>query len=324
MVIVAIAGGTGGVGRTVLDAIMEAGQHQAIVLSRTAAAATATDGARRLAVDYSDIEQIKHILQENNVEVVVSALLLADEIASKSQINLIRAAAQSGTVTKFIPSEYYIDFHAPIPGSDLFTDFNLEAEAELSRHPQLTWTLIRAGIFLDSLTAPHNPLKTYIDPFWVFVDIDPEQCVFPGDGSYPLVLTHSIDLGAYIERLIGLPSKDWPRESLVASNRLQVKDLETLIKKATGKQPNIGTPFPPQKAYFQLLIQMAGKDFHVTYDPVKSIREGHITPLPSNQPVFDDPDKGELFRQVERQVVLSMLSHAHELPGKDLAEIFPE
>ena len=58
---------------------------------------------------------MKHIFQENNVEVVVSALLLVDEGVARSQINLIRAAAQSGTVTKFIPSEYYIDFHAPIP-----------------------------------------------------------------------------------------------------------------------------------------------------------------------------------------------------------------
>jgi hypothetical protein len=46
---------------------------------------------------------------------VISALLLADEEVAQAQINLIRAAAQSGTVTKFIPSEYYIDFHAPIP-----------------------------------------------------------------------------------------------------------------------------------------------------------------------------------------------------------------
>lgn len=107
------------------------------------------------------------------------------------------------------------------------------------RHPQLTWTLIRAGIFLDSTTAPHNPKKTYITPFWVFVDMDYERCVFPGDGSQPLVLTHSTDLAAYIENFVGLPSKDWPRESLVASNKLQVKDLEPLVKKNIGDQPNI-------------------------------------------------------------------------------------
>lgn len=83
---------------------------------------------------------------------------------------------------------------------------------------------------------PHNSKKTYISPFWVFVDIDHEQCVFPDDGSQPLVLTHSTDLAAYVERLVGLPSKDWPRESLIASNKLQVKDLEPLVKKVTGKK----------------------------------------------------------------------------------------
>ena len=123
-------------------------------------------------------------------------------------------------------------------GSDLFTNFQLEAEAELSRHPQLAWTLIRVGIFLDHLTMPHNSKKTYISPYWVFVDIDHEQCVFPGDGSQPLVLTHSTDLAAYIERLVGLPSKDWPRESLIASNKLRVKDLEPLVKKISGEQHN--------------------------------------------------------------------------------------
>ncbi|KAF2965337.1 hypothetical protein GQX73_g8240 [Xylaria multiplex] len=300
MVVVAVAGGTGGVGRTVLDAIAKSGEHQAIVLSRTVAGATATHDSKHFAVDYHNIQQIKHILQENNVEVVVSALLLSDDGVAQSQINLIKAAAQSGTVTKFIPSEYYIDFHAPIPGNDLFTNFQLEAEAELSRHPQLTWTLIRAGIFLDHITMPHNPKTTYINPFWVFVDIDYEQCLFPNDGSQPLILTHSSDLAAYIERLIGLPAEDWPRECLVASNKLQVKDLGSLAKKVTGK------------------------DFKVTYVSVEAIHKGHITTLPSNQAVFNDPARSELFREVERQVMLSMLSYAHDLPGENLAEMFPD
>ncbi|KPM42090.1 hypothetical protein AK830_g4484 [Neonectria ditissima] len=300
MVVVAIAGGTGGVGRTVLDAIAKSGKHKAVILSRTAVLATAINEAKYVAVDYNNIEQMRAVFQANNVEAVVSALLLADEIAAQAQINLIRAAAQSGTVTKFIPSEYYIDFHAPIPGSDLFTNFQLEAEAELLRHPQLTWTLIRNGIFLDHLTMPHNPQTTYISPYWVFVDIDHEQCVFPHDGLQPLVLTHSADLAAYIECLIGLPAKDWPRESLVASNKLQVRDLGSLVKKITGK------------------------DFKITYDSVEAIHDGHVTALPSNQAVFQDSSKGELFREVKRQVMLSMLSNAHQLPGKNLAELFPE
>lgn len=35
MVIVAVAGGTGDVGRTILDAIVNSGNHRAFVLSRT-------------------------------------------------------------------------------------------------------------------------------------------------------------------------------------------------------------------------------------------------------------------------------------------------
>ncbi|USP76413.1 SwnN [Curvularia clavata] len=300
MVVVAVAGGTGGVGRSVLDAIAESGRHSAIVLSRTEAISTTTIKTKHFAVDYGSIDSIERIFQENNVEVVVSALLLTDQSASDSQINLIRAAARSSTVTKFIPSEYYIDFHSPIPGSDLFTKFQLEAEDELSRHQQLTWTLLRAGIFLDHLAMPYNPKKTYISPFWVFVDMDHEMCVFPDDGSQPVVLTHSTDLATYIERLVGLSANQWPRESVVASNRLQVKDLATLIKKVTGKE------------------------FNVIYDLVEDIHKGLITPLPSNQSVFNDPAKGELLHRVQMQVMLSMLSHAHNLPGKDLTELFPD
>lgn len=66
-----------------------------------------------------------------------------------------------------------------------------------------------------------------------------------------------------------------------------------------------------------------GKDFKVTYDSVEAIQKGRITPLPSNQAVFEEPAKGEMFREVELQVMLSILSNAHDLPGKDLAGIFP-
>lgn len=69
---------------------------------------------------------------------------------------------------------------------------------------------------------------------------------------------------------------------------------------------------------------MIGKDFKVTYDSVEAIHKGHITPLPSNQAVFEEPAKGEMFREVELQVMLSMLSNAHDLPGKNLAEVFPD
>ncbi|KAK0507164.1 hypothetical protein JMJ35_010202 [Cladonia borealis] len=57
---------------------------------------------------------------------------------------------------------------------------------------------------------------------------------------------------------------------------------------------------------------------------MEAIYKSHITPLPSNQAVFEEPAKGEMFREVELQLMLSMLSNAYDLPGKNLGEIFPD
>lgn len=67
-----------------------------------------------LVANYDDADDIESVLRGNSIDVVVSALVLLNTEAARSQINLIRGAAQSGTVTKFIPSEYHLNFHAPI------------------------------------------------------------------------------------------------------------------------------------------------------------------------------------------------------------------
>ena len=72
------------------------------------------------------------------------------------------------------------------------------------------------------------------------------------------------------------------------------------------------------------LTSLIGKGFQVTYDLEEAVREGRITSLPSNQAVLSDPVNGDFLRQVEHQIMLSMLSKAHVLPGTNLADLFPE
>ena len=167
----------------------------------------------------------------------MSALLLVDQQAAESQVHLIRGAALSGTVTKFIPSEFHLDFHAPVQGVDLFMKkFQLESERELERQQQLTWTLIRNGLFLDYLGTPFHPKAkpTELMHWCIFIDLENEVCVFPGDGTKVMTFTHSSDLAAYVDRLISLPAEDWPRHSLIKANRLQIKDLGGIVTKVTG------------------------------------------------------------------------------------------
>jgi len=73
-------------------------------------------------------------------------------------------------------------------------------------------------------------------PWSVFLDMEHEVCVFPGDGTQIMIFTHSSDLAAFVERLIGLPADKWPRESLIMPNRIQVNELAHICKKITGEQ----------------------------------------------------------------------------------------
>lgn len=116
-----------------------------------------------------------------------------------------------------------------------FQDRQLAQEEELKLHPNLTWTLIRNGLFLDYLAMPTGPKPSNLLPWSIFVDLQHKLSVLPGDGTQMLNLTHSTDLAAYIERLISLPAEKWPRESKIQANHIQVKDLAAMVKKVTGK-----------------------------------------------------------------------------------------
>lgn len=83
-------------------------------VTQTSTASTADGEPKRVSVDYSNVEQLSSVLRAHGVSVVVAALLLADDASTQSQINLIRAAALSGTVKKFIPTEYHLDYNVPI------------------------------------------------------------------------------------------------------------------------------------------------------------------------------------------------------------------
>ncbi|KAK7997501.1 FAD dependent oxidoreductase [Apiospora arundinis] len=305
MVVVAVAGGTGAVGRTMVKAMVSSGHHMVYVLSRTADMVPGggdCEQPKRLLVDYSSVEQIAATLRRHRIEAVVSALLLVDQQAAESQVRLIRGAALSGTVTKFIPSEFHLDFHAPIQGIDLFMKkFQLESERELERQPHLTWTLIRNGLFLDYLGTPFQPKAkpTELMRWCIFVDLENEVCVFPGDGTKVMTFTHSSDLAAYVERMISLPAKNWPRHSLIKANRLEIKDLAGIVAKVTGRT------------------------FRTIYDAEGAVRRGQITQLPFNEALFADEQWGDLYRLVEKETMVTLLSDGYDMRGSDLAEFFP-
>lgn len=72
-------------------------------------------------------------------------------------------------------------------------------------------------------------------PWFVFIDLQHEMCVFPGDGTQIVTFTHSGDLAAFIECLISLPADEWPRESLIMPNKIRLNEIPEIIRRVTGE-----------------------------------------------------------------------------------------
>ena len=64
-----------------------------------------------MGLDYSSVEEIANSLRKYEVETVISTLNLDFEEIASVQVNLVRGASQAGTVKRFIPSDFNVDYN---------------------------------------------------------------------------------------------------------------------------------------------------------------------------------------------------------------------
>lgn len=124
MVVVAVVGGTGKVGKTLVDALKASEKHEVIVFGRKVRRCSAQSRVHNLAnyhygqvpeggsaapvfaVDYNDVEQLAKMLAENNVHTVISTIRVGDPAATKAEGNWVAAAANSLPTKRFIASNW--------------------------------------------------------------------------------------------------------------------------------------------------------------------------------------------------------------------------
>lgn len=125
MAVVAVAGGTGGVGKTIVDRLAREPNLQVIVLSRgvseylqigvtrTSANFVQTTSheedvqhVQHVQIDYKDIPSMINELEHHKVQTIISTIGLISDETSQSQLNLIEAAEQAQSTQRFIPSEF--------------------------------------------------------------------------------------------------------------------------------------------------------------------------------------------------------------------------
>ncbi|KAB8207157.1 hypothetical protein BDV34DRAFT_223722 [Aspergillus parasiticus] len=199
MAILAVSGGTGKLGRAVVEAFKNKKSHSVFILARsTNDELSETLDVPIIPVDYSNL-------------------------------NLIEAAIKSKSTKRFIPSDFgiiYNEQHAsvfpPIKGKLL--------AAEKLRSSGLEYTLVSNGFFMDYYGLPK--VKSYLQPFVFAVDMANNTAAIPGSGNVPVVFTHTFDVAQYVAALIS--EENWNERSIIIGDKLTWNDLVSLAEATKG------------------------------------------------------------------------------------------
>lgn len=296
MVTVAIAGGTGGVGRTIVEELVGQDKHEILILSRKANKIPGLESVRVIEADYEDVASVKESLKKHNVDVVISALALFAEESAKAQMNLIQAAIDSGSVKRFMPSEYGVNYSHPgvlefHPAAKWWLD-----AADLLRSSHLDFTRVMFGWFSDYFGMPH--CKSNMKPFKYALDFDNRKAALPGDGKASVTFLHSTDVAKYIAALLD-EEKRWPEFSAFASDKLTWNKVVETAERVTGEK------------------------WEVTYDPIDKLEQGQATLFEQPEGSYGLPE--DATRSMMAEFGVMAVKGIMDITGEGLRnDVFPE
>ena len=242
--IVAVAG-TGALGKAIIKELRSDPQLEVIVLSRqvpfydSITKSLASDKPMQgkhasdlqvVAIDYSDPASVATIFDEHIVHTVICAIAVTNEMACQAQLNLIRAADQSASVQRFIPSDFGISFTEEQVKTFPLVAFKLAA-AKLLKTTKLEYTLFHCGFFLDFFG--HPKISNLKDAFPLVVDVENDVAAIPGDGEAMCVFTHTNDVAKFVVK--ALEMGQWPEHLFMSGDRKTLNEVVGLAEDVKGK-----------------------------------------------------------------------------------------
>ncbi|EWY85991.1 hypothetical protein FOYG_10655 [Fusarium oxysporum NRRL 32931] len=215
MAIVAIAGGTGGVGKTIVEHLQHQGAHKLFILGRKAPAESTPESPTFLVVDYSNVEALTILLEDHKIDTVVSAINLETDAGGQSQLSLIAAADKSQTTRRLIPSEFVtpIDEDDPSSGPGIG---GWIPNARALKQTSLEYIRISIGFFSDYWGMPH--IKSNLKTFRWLLDMEKGIAVIPGSGNEKFT---------------------WPQHGFLSGSDISVNDLMEIAERIRGSKMEI-------------------------------------------------------------------------------------
>jgi nucleoside-diphosphate-sugar epimerase len=241
MAIVAVPGGTGNLGRTIVEAILATGKHQVKILSRKPNPALEAEiGAPILGVDYSDVDAIVKVLEDNTIDTVISGIAMHSiDGTPPNEIELIRAADKSKATKRIISSEW----GSPVKEEDIGAIPSIihkwEAQQALDQTTDLEYTVFHNGFFMDYWGIPGVKSNMIRSPLVNWLDVANNAAAIPGEGNTPAVFTHTTDIARFAAASLDLPK--WEKEYYVCGDRVTWNEFVRLAEEVKG-QHSLETP----------------------------------------------------------------------------------
>ncbi|CAG8219838.1 unnamed protein product [Penicillium salamii] len=292
MVKVAIAGGTGDVGRTIVEIIKDNPRHEAVILTRKPNGDIF--GVPSLVVDYTNVNSLREILEEHNIHTVICAIGYEGDAPGVSQLNLIKAAEASVATIRFVPSAFACVYTPEM--AETFPPLRgyIRAIEEL-RKSHLEWTSFLNGYFMDYF-AP-GKIKSYLRPFPTVIDIEHRVAAIPGNGDVPITFTYSFDVARFVVSSLDL--EEWPDESRMAGDVLTWNELVSLAE------------------------EILGSEFEVHHDDIEKLKRSEVTELPVHSIVYKQMPKSEAQAMSAAFSLWAQDANIMHIPG-ELNTRFPD
>ncbi|KAH8807668.1 hypothetical protein F5884DRAFT_345008 [Xylogone sp. PMI_703] len=291
MVVVAVAGGTGNLGKALVEVLKDSPKHKVVVLSRKPVE-NAFPNTAVVVVNYEDVDGTAKLLASNDVHTVISTIRVLDPVSSAAEVSLIRASARSNTIKRFITSSWGIlhDEKSPVHQN------RQNALNELEK-TNLESTSVVNGFFLDYYGMPH--VKTYLTPIYMVVDMQNKAAAIPGTGNEPMSFTYTFDVGKFVAALLDLPK--WDKVTYCYGDHLTWNEFVKLAEEARGTK------------------------FTVAYDSLEKLEKGEVTELPAHRVSDDLYSNKEIIRGMLCLFGRYMIEGRFAMPlDKTLNAKFPE
>lgn len=173
-------------------------------------------GVSVIEVDLADLPSLTHEL--TGARSVVSTLQGLTDVILKAQCSLLDAAV-AAKVSRFIPSDFSLDFTKTRPGSNRNLDLRRDFHTQLDRSG-IAWTTVLNGAFMDLLASPMS-----------LADRKKRKVIYVGSADQKLDFTTMANTATYTAA-VAADRNPTPKILRIAGDVLSARELAAAASRA--------------------------------------------------------------------------------------------